>query len=208
MRRLPAVLLSVILCLGAHPALAQDGGAPESAATAQEGTGYLTYSTPRPAEAVSIWGAMARTTIALAVVLALLGGTLYAMRRMLGGTARVGGTSPVRMLGRVALSPKQAVYFLQLPGRILVVGSGGGQLSALAEITDPAEMAEVAQATSHMGQFAAAAFGGLLQRRLAEAGQGAAAATGPDTAGPDTAGLDGIRRQIANLRTLARPESR
>ncbi len=167
-------------------------------------TGYLPYDEPHPLQGASVWGALARSVFALGVVLALMGGTVVVLRRFLPGVVGGPGAGPVRLVGRVTLAPKQAVYFLQVPGRILVVGSGGGQLSALGEIADPDEVAEILQAAPGLTAAPAAAFGGLLHRRLQRAG----AMVPKAAAGPEDVALDAIRRQIARLRSLASPEAR
>lgn len=44
------------------------------------------------------------------------------------------------VLGRCRIEPRQSLYLIRLGSRILVVGSSGGELSALSEITDPVEV--------------------------------------------------------------------
>ena len=44
------------------------------------------------------------------------------------------------VLGRCRIEPRQSLYLVRLGSRILVVGSSGGSLSPLAEITDPVEV--------------------------------------------------------------------
>lgn len=191
--------------------LALQAGRVEAAAPAeapvaadQSDAGYLPYSEPRPLEGISVWGTFARSVVALGIVLALMGGAIVLARRYVPGAggSEAGGT--VRVLGRVTLAPKQTVYFLQVPGRVLIVGSGGGQLSALGEVTDADEIAELLHTAPGLSALPGAAFGGLLQRRLEQAGAAARRAS----IGPEDTALDAIRRQIAHLRALARPESK
>lgn len=203
MRRRCGLVLLCALVLAPAAGWAQEPGPAAPVEQASSETGYLPYNDPQPMEGVNVWGALARSVIALGFVLGLMGGTVVLLRRVLPGVVGGPGAGPVRLLGRVPLSPKQVVYFLEMPGRILVVGSGGGQLSALAEITNPDEIAELLRAAPGLTAVSTP-FGGLLQRRLQQAGAGVRAAA----AGPEDAGLDGIRRHIAHLRTLARPEAK
>ena len=202
-KRLTPYLLCVAVLAPGAVATAQDAGAPAPTAPVENAAGYLPYTEPLPLDRVSIWGALARSVMALGVVLGLFGGSVLVLRRYLPGVAGGGGYQPVRVLARIGLSPKQAVYFLHLPGRVLVVGSGGGQLTTLSEITDAEEVAQLVQASPTLAASAGTPFGGLLRRRLEDA-HGAPAAAG--AAGPEVS-LDAIRRQIANLRALARTES-
>jgi len=57
-----------------------------------------------------------------------------------GGRFRSGGQA-VKVLGRCFLAPRQQVLLLQVGRRIVVVGDSGGQLQALAQITEADEVA-------------------------------------------------------------------
>lgn len=202
-----AALVLVLAQLGgpepvAPPPQPAGAGAGEQAPetpVVDRGAGYLPYQDAQPYSSVSLWDAFARMIVALAVVLGLMGVTLIAVRRLFPNAAQSAGTGSVRVLGRVPVDTKHSVYFLQLPGRLLLIGTGGG-LSTLAEITDPREMAEIVHALP--GSSVPLPFGGLLQRRIRQADADVAAAA----AGPEDSALDAMRRHIVGLRELARTE--
>lgn len=195
-----------LACVVALPAVATAQSAePDAAAPSADSAGYLPYAEPRPLEGVSVWGALGRSVGALGIVLGLLGGSILLTRRFLPGVAAGGATNPVRVVGRVALGPKQTVFLLQVPGRILLVGSGGGQLATLAEISDPDDVAQLLHAAPGRLGGGAAGFGGVLHRYLGETTRDAPASAGP-TSGADVP-IDAIRRRIASLRALGRTES-
>jgi flagellar biogenesis protein FliO len=45
----------------------------------------------------------------------------------------------VEILGRCRIEPRQSLYIVRLGSRILVIGSSGGELTTLSEITEPVE---------------------------------------------------------------------
>lgn len=76
-------------------------------------------------------------TAGIALALALCGGISVVSKRYLPNR---GGTGPLRVIGRASLSPKQAVYLVEVGERILILGGGGqGPPSLLGELTDPTE---------------------------------------------------------------------
>jgi flagellar protein FliO/FliZ len=65
-------------------------------------------------------------------------------RHIMGGTSRFrSGNQAVQVLGRCFIAPRQQVLLLQVGRRIVVVGDSGGQLQALAQITESDEVAEL-----------------------------------------------------------------
>ena len=203
-----AVIIALILIIAQlggptsqSPAPAADGSA-ATAAPVDRGAGYLPYEDAQPVQAVSLWDAFARMVFALAFVLGLLGLSLIALKRFFPTTAPAANDSAVRVLGRVPLDQKHGVYFLQLPGKLLLIGTGGGTTSTLSEITDPQEIAEITRSVS--GASVTTPFGGLLQRRIQQAHTNVTNAA----AGPEDAPLDSLRRHIVGLREIAKTEPR
>ena len=197
------MLVALVLCGSSAAMAGAQTATPADSPPPAHGAGYLPYSEPHPLAEVNVWGALGRSVVALGVVLGLMGGAVVLARRVLPGIGGGSGQALVRVVGRVGLAPKQTVFFLQLPGRILVVGSAAGQMTTLAEITDPHEMAELVQAGTGLPVVGGAAFGGVFKRYLTEV-EGAAPPVGPRK--PDGAS-DAIRRQIANLRALAKRDA-
>lgn len=78
-------------------------------------------------------------TAGIALGLALCGGISVASKRYLPPRP---GTGSLRVIGRASLSPRQAVYLLEVGERILIVGAGAqGPPALLGELTDPADRA-------------------------------------------------------------------
>ncbi len=75
------------------------------------------------------------------VVVALLGGGLWALRRFGRNSRFLGGKGPIRLLGRTAIGVRQEILLVEVGPRVLVVGSTKEGLSALGEISNPDEVA-------------------------------------------------------------------
>lgn len=74
----------------------------------------------------------------------------------------------IEVLGRCRIEPRQSVYLVRLGSRILVLGSGGGELSTLSEVTDAVEV-DLITAQCRDGRAGASPFTRLFEaRRKAE----------------------------------------
>lgn len=101
-------------------------------------------------ESMSFGGAMLQMLAALALVLGLMVGLYWVMRRlnprhMLGQSA--GG---LKVWGRLGLGPKKSLALVEVGRSILVLGLGDKEVSLLKEISDPEEIAEL-KANSGVG---------------------------------------------------------
>ena len=83
-------------------------------------------------------GLVARIAFSLVVVVALIWGAVYLMRRFSGYVPSARGKSHVRVLGRAHIAPKKAIYIVQIGSRSLAVGVTDTQMAMLAEL-DPEE---------------------------------------------------------------------
>jgi flagellar biosynthetic protein FliO len=114
---------------------------------------------------------------ALVIVLGLIFGLRWVLRRTFPGAGVGGSSSAVQVLSRTVLSPKQQLMLVRVGRRLVVVGDSGGQMSPLSEITDPDEVAAlVGQLRDEKLSAAGPMFGGLLGRLR----QGMEAAGAPD----------------------------
>jgi flagellar biogenesis protein FliO len=89
------------------------------------------------------------TITALGLVVGLILLLRAVMNKLSGGRAvTFGGASgkAVEVLGRTAIAPRQHVSILRVGHRLLVVGDGGGQMTTLADIADPDEIAAILKA--------------------------------------------------------------
>jgi len=80
---------------------------------------------------------------ALGVVLGIIALVYWGVRRWL-PTARIGDQGAIRVVGRTAVSPKHQVALLQVGRRFVLVGVSPDRLTALGEVRDPEESAELA----------------------------------------------------------------
>lgn len=92
---------------------------------------------------------MLRLVSALLLTLALLIGTVWGLKilwekRGWEGTDQ--GDRPIKILSTAYLAPRKSVYLVEVGRRILVVGSGNGEVAALDVITDPEEVEQIRQA--------------------------------------------------------------
>jgi flagellar biogenesis protein FliO len=88
---------------------------------------------------LSLGWTLVRTLVVLAMVVGLAWLTLnVGLRKLLGIRAGTGG-SMVRVLERVALDPRRALFVVEAGGEVLLIGGGEGSLSLLAKL-DPGQI--------------------------------------------------------------------
>ncbi len=88
-------------------------------------------ASPGPVEP-SFAGGLAQTLLGLAIVLALIWGAAWVMRRLNVGTSPSG--SAIRVLATQALGQRERVVLLEVADQWLLVGVAAGQVSALATL--------------------------------------------------------------------------
>lgn len=103
---------------------------------------------------------LVKTSAALAVVLALLLGVLWVLRRWSGQPAGGRATALVRLVASQPVGPKKAVSLVRVPGLLLVLGVTADGIRPLAQIDDPSLLEEVDQ----MPSAGVARFGDHLAR--------------------------------------------
>ncbi|MFT3788928.1 MAG: flagellar biosynthetic protein FliO [Tepidisphaeraceae bacterium] len=84
-----------------------------------------------------------RVLAALAIVVALIFGLRWAARRFLGAGGTTTRNRNVRVLSRSPIAPRQQILLLQVGRRVIVTADCAGQLSTLANIEDPDEVAQL-----------------------------------------------------------------
>jgi flagellar protein FliO/FliZ len=107
--------------LWALPVWAADIGRPAAAPVQPAGTASLL-----------------QVLLALILVLALIGGMAWLMRRM-GGMTQVGG-GVVRVLGGVPVGQRERVVLIQVGGRQLLLGVAPGRVQTLHVLDEPISM--------------------------------------------------------------------
>lgn len=96
-------------------------------------------STPTPAPAAvgeglpapDFAGSLVQMLFGLALVIALLFGCLWIIRRL---SARRGGAAAIQVLGAAAVGPRERVVLVQLGEQVLVLGVAPGSVSKLHEM--------------------------------------------------------------------------
>jgi len=90
------------------------------------------------------WGSgWLQTAGALALVIALIFLARFALRRLAPSAGRTAAGGKIEVLARTNLSPRQQLCLVRMGRRLLLVGSGPEGMRTLAEITDPAEVADL-----------------------------------------------------------------
>ena len=110
----------------------------------------------------------ARVIGSLAAVVVLVAGCGWVYRRYVApaGPRRAGG---VELLGQSNVTPKHSVLVLKIGRRVVVVGDAGHGMQPLCEVTDPAEVAEVAAACRGQSVESADLRGGAFAASFDEA---------------------------------------
>lgn len=89
--------------------------------------------------APDITGMVVRMVLSLGVVLGLIWGAVYILQRVSGKNLQAKNTtSHIRVLDRTYLSPKKAIYVIQIGSRALAVGVTDQQITPLTDL-DAAE---------------------------------------------------------------------
>ncbi len=98
----------------------------------------------RPAPQGSTAMLFLATLLKLLVVLALIIGTIWVLRKFFGAGGLAGpGGGPIRVLAMRHLDARHAVWIIEVGERMLVVGTGAGSMAALASIESPVERAAI-----------------------------------------------------------------
>jgi len=145
---------------------------------------------------------------ALAVVLALVAGAYWVVRRWM-PSARTVDAGVMKLVGRTGLTPKQSLALVQVGRRYVVVGVSPDRLDSLCEISDPEEVAELGLRIGSQRTGSADEFNALL------AGE---ASDYPDASPPvsdlreressQRAGTPGaLKELLARLRTMQTKQS-
>jgi len=108
------------------------------------------------------YGDVATTLLALAVVVAMIFLARYLLRRLAGVHAGTRRLAAMEVMARTRVSPRQQLLLVRLGKRLVLTGCGPGSLTALAEVTDPDDVADLIQAAE---QSRPASLGDLLKRR-------------------------------------------
>ncbi len=101
-----------------------------------------------------------RTLGALAVVAALIFAARWFLRRW-GAAGTTSLTGPMEVIAKASVAPHQQLLLVRLGKRLVLIGTGSGAMSTLAEVTDPAEVNELMQAVKSAKD---GTFAGLLKR--------------------------------------------
>jgi len=89
-----------------------------------------------PLAEADLTGAIVKMLAALALVLAVLVGLYWLLRRFLPGQAPGASGGAMRLIGRLPLGPKKGVALVEVAGRVLVLGLGEQNVTLLATIDD------------------------------------------------------------------------
>jgi flagellar biogenesis protein FliO len=101
-----------------------------------------------------------QTLGALAVVVAAIFAVRLVLRRLAGTVGMRRSGQPIEVLARATIGSRQQVALVRLGRRLVLVGSGPSGMSPLAEVSDPAEVADLLEQVRCGGGVGALA-GGL-----------------------------------------------
>ncbi len=95
-------------------------------------------------ENISYIGSLFKMLLALGVVLAMMVGTVYLLKRALGRTkSGVDDGDVIKILAVRSLGPRSSIMIIETLGKVSVVGIAGGQMNLLTNIEDPAALARL-----------------------------------------------------------------
>jgi len=108
---------------------------------------------------------MKRVALSLALVLGVIFIARFAMKKMFPAVSVGRNSQVIRVVSRSVVGPKQQFLLVKLGKRLVLVGDSGSSMSSLAEISDPAEVAElVGQLQSETHQSSVNAFASIFRK--------------------------------------------
>lgn len=114
------------------------------------------------AEEVSTTGSLLRMVLGLALVLGVMVGIAWLMKRMTPGLKQ---QSVVRIVGGVSVGSRERVVVVEVAGRWLVLGVAPGQVTSLADLEPGEEIPLAGPATSQAATPFSAWLNKSLQRK-------------------------------------------
>ena len=121
-----------------------------------DGNDALPLPDEKPQQAPSFWGTLGKLILALALTLALIYATVWALKLVWdkkGWDSTEGGDRPIKVLASTHLAPRKTVFLVEVGKRILVLGAGHEEVTALDVITDPDEVEQLRQSAKNVGGF-------------------------------------------------------
>jgi flagellar biogenesis protein FliO len=104
---------------------------------AENGAPMAEPATPTISAPGVSFGSVGGLILKFGIVAAILAGSLWAMRRFMGGGSRTGGrTNAISIADTIMLAQGRALYVVDVGDRAVLIGATPQQFSALAEITD------------------------------------------------------------------------
>lgn len=95
-------------------------------------------------ENISYVGSLVKMLLALGVVLAMMVGTVYLLRKLMGRTALGADDADViKILATKSLGPRSSIMIIETLGKVSVIGISGGQMNLLTEIDDADALARI-----------------------------------------------------------------
>jgi flagellar biosynthetic protein FliO len=134
--------------------------------------------------------------LASILVVGLLGGSFWALRRFGGSSRLLGGGGSIRILGRRALGARQELVLVEVGRRAFLLGSTKDGLSTLGEFAQPDELAALrAEAPERKADSERSAFTESLRREMK--GEPPAPSTGR---APEDRAFESIAQELAEIR--------
>lgn len=96
---------------------------------------------------MELWESLSRMIASLAVVLGLMMGLLYLVRRVMAAKGIIASNRPlVQVVATGYIGPKKAISLVSVAGELLIVGVTANDLVPLGRIADPERIRSRAQA--------------------------------------------------------------
>jgi len=130
---------------------------------------------------------LAQTLGALALVVALIFLVRYLLRRFGGASGSPGRSEAIEVVARTVVAPRQQLMLVRLGQRLMLVGAGSGGFSALGEVTDPREVAELLKTAAESKR---GAFAGIFKRKSDELARTVGMTIKGGSAGDDASARD------------------
>lgn len=110
--------------------------------------------------ATTTTGSFFKMLVGLAIVLLVLAGISWLMKKYMPGVNHQ--QSVIRVVGGTSLGPRERVVVLEVADRWIVVGVGGGQMTALANL-EAGQVIAPAETSNHVSQIGQQSFASWLK---------------------------------------------
>ena len=133
-----AITIHICVPVVAAQEIAPTGAAQPASTNAEEDKPISSEKKDTPSS--NTYGAWGQLLLAMAIVVGLIVGLGWLVKRLGGGKA-LAGAGALKLVARANLSPKHQIFIVRMGKRLVLIGAGPQGLATLSEVTDTGDIA-------------------------------------------------------------------